>query len=161
MINRTQQDSSIVSEAHHSNIVSQEADSSLLGDRSVSPKAVYFSQNNSIDRNQNLKRFSSQNKHRVKYTRFPERYIDNNSSIGGGGEADEGASPDQQAQRYMYSEDMKQKIFFAKTAKNFYNLAKGYWRPTKKGKKVKIESSIQKSINIMQAYGEYDSFKDY
>jgi hypothetical protein len=53
----------------------------------------------------------------VKYTRFPERYIDNNSSIGVGGEADEGASsPDQQPQRYMYSEDMKQKIFFAKTA---------------------------------------------
>ena len=56
---------------------------------------------------------------------------------------------------------MKQKIFFAKTAKNFYNLAKGYWRPTKKANKVKIESSIQKSINILQAYGEYDSFKDY
>jgi hypothetical protein len=36
----------------------------------------------------------------------------------------------------MYSEDMKQKIFFAKTAKNFYNLAKGYWRPSgKKSKK--------------------------
>ena len=161
MVNRTQQESTIVSEGNHVNIVSQEADSSLLGDRSVSPQAVYSTQNNSIDRNQNFKRFSSQNRHRVKYTRFPERYMDNNSSIGVGGEAEEGASPDQQPQRYMYSEDMKQKIFFAKTAKKFYNLAKGYWRPTKKAKKVKIESSIQKSINILQAYGEYDSFKDY
>ena len=62
----------------------------------------------------------------------------------------------------MYSEDMKQKIFFAKTAKNFYNLAKGYWRPTgKKSKKAQIEMTMQKSINIMQAYGEYDSFKHY
>jgi hypothetical protein len=34
-------------------------------------------------------------------------------------------------------------------------------KPVKKAKKVKIESSIQKSINILQAYGEYDSFKDY
>ncbi len=99
----------------------------------------------------------------MNYTRFPERYIDNNSNIGGvgGAAADEAASPDQQPQQYLHSEDMKQKIFFAKTAKNFYNLAKGYWRPTKKAKKVKIESSIQKSINILQAYGEYDSFKDY
>ncbi len=30
---------------------------------------------------------------------------------------------------FEYIDDMKQKIFFAKTAKNFYNLAKGYWRP--------------------------------
>jgi hypothetical protein len=37
---------------------------------------------------------------------------------------------------------MKQQIFFAKTAKNFYNLAKGYWRPSKKSKKHKIEGSI-------------------
>jgi hypothetical protein len=67
-----------------------------------------------------------------------------------------------QEKPYMYSEDMKQKIFFAKTAKNFYNLAKGYWRPTgKKSKKSKIETTMQKSINIMQAYGEYDSFKHY
>ena len=67
-----------------------------------------------------------------------------------------------QNQPYLYSEDMKQQIFFAKTAKNFYNMAKGYWRPTgKKAKKQKIETSIQKSINIMQAYGEYDTFKHY
>ncbi len=50
-------------------------------------------------------------------------------------------------------------MFFAKTAANFYNLAKGYWRPTKKSKKVAIEKEIQRSINILQAYGEYDSFK--
>ena len=85
----------------------------------------------------------------MKYTRYPERYIDNNSSIGGGGGRGEADDSDQQPQQYLYSEDMKHKIFFAKTAKNFYNLAKGYWRPTKKAKKVKIESSIQKSINIL------------
>lgn len=55
-----------------------------------------------------------------------------------------------------------QHIFFAKTAQNFYNLAKGYWRPAKnRGKKVQIETQIQKSINILQAYGEYDNFKQF
>lgn len=54
-----------------------------------------------------------------------------------------------------------QRVFFAKTAHNFYNLAKGYWRPTKKSKKALIEREIQKSINILQAYGEYNSFKQY
>ena len=32
------------------------------------------------------------------------------------------------------------KIFYAKTAQNFYNLSKGYWRPgTKKQRKQKID----------------------
>ena len=63
---------------------------------------------------------------------------------------------------YAYSKDLKQKRFFAKTAMNFYNLAKGYWRPkNKKSKRVKIEGQIQKQINVLQAYGEYNSFKRY
>ena len=42
---------------------------------------------------------------------------------------------------YQLTNDLKQKIFFAKTAKNFYNMAKGYWRPAnRKAKKVKIET---------------------
>ena len=81
---------------------------------------------NSHDRNASHQRFSTQNKKRVKYTRFPESDLE--------------AIHD--AKGYVHSEDLKKYIFFAKTAKNFYNMAKGYWRPTKKSKKNKIESSM-------------------
>ena len=57
--------------------------------------------------------------------------------------------------------NLQRGVFFAKTAQNFYNMAKGYWRPQSKAKKVQIETQIQKSINILHAYGEYDSFKSY
>ena len=63
--------------------------------------------------------------------------------------------------KYPQPHQIKQKVFFAKTAQNFYNLAKGYWRPNKKVRKLKIEGQIQKSINILQAYGEYDNFRSY
>jgi hypothetical protein len=55
----------------------------------------------------------------------------------------------------------EQRVFFAKTAQNFYNMAKGYWRPKSKERKLKLKNQIEKSINILQAYGEYDNFKDF
>jgi hypothetical protein len=105
-----------------------------------------MSLNHSIDRTENFQKYSSQQKNRVKYTRYPERYVANSYYEGSNlaGNSIIGDSPTEQPQQpYMYSEDMKQKIFFAKTAKNFYNLAKGYWRPSgKKSKKAKIETSM-------------------
>eukprot|EP00347_Sterkiella_histriomuscorum_P000304 403376396 len=56
------------------------------------------------------------------------------------------------------------KIFYAKTAQNFYNLSRGFTRTAGKSrqqKRVKIDQQIERSINILQAYGEYDNFKKY
>ncbi|CDW75655.1 UNKNOWN [Stylonychia lemnae] len=62
--------------------------------------------------------------------------------------------------------NQKQKIFYAKTAQNFFNLARGYTKQSKsKGKRNpysnQINDQIERSINILQAYGEYDNFKKY
>lgn len=51
------------------------------------------------------------------------------------------------------------RIFFAKTAQNFYNLQRGLWRPGQKRSKKK--GSLQKSLNLLQAYGEQDTYKKY
>ncbi|CDW83579.1 UNKNOWN [Stylonychia lemnae] len=60
------------------------------------------------------------------------------------------------------------RVYYAKTANNFYNLSKGLWRPTKKqrrsGSGLGYNNSgqqLQKSINILQAYGEYDQYKKH
>eukprot|EP00347_Sterkiella_histriomuscorum_P013170 403365740 len=62
------------------------------------------------------------------------------------------------------------KVFYAKTAQNFYNLAKGLWRPkSKSGKNRRVNmlgpspyaQNLQKSINVLQAYGEYDNFRNF
>jgi hypothetical protein len=48
-------------------------------------------------------------------------------------------------------------IFFARSASNYYNASKGLWRPEYKKKKKKFNRKhVEKSVNIMQAYGEYD-----
>lgn len=56
------------------------------------------------------------------------------------------------------------KVFYAKTAQNFYNMSKGYWRRelgNRKERRRKVDLQIQKSINILQAYGELKNFKKY
>ena len=53
-------------------------------------------------------------------------------------------------------------IFFARSASNYYNAAKGLWRPEYKKKRKRItRKHVEKSINILSAYGEYDQFKKF
>jgi hypothetical protein len=53
-------------------------------------------------------------------------------------------------------------VFYARTAQNFYNMNKGYYRP-RKGKSTKRgqQGSLQRSLNMMAAYGDYDSLMKY
>ena len=60
-------------------------------------------------------------------------------------------------------------MFYAKTAHNFYNMSKGFYRAhaggrltrKKKLEMLRSQKQMNKSLNILHAYGEYNGFVKY